>query len=119
MMRYDAVGVPRRRPEIAPGTSPSPLVQELVAGRIQFGGDQLSTALPHRFCHVQPAMRLLIEPGSKLRRRDFPGAEALTPRRRELESMRRLQQGGPGALSALAAHHRGAPLPRDGEARSP
>jgi tripartite-type tricarboxylate transporter receptor subunit TctC len=25
----------------------APLVQELVAGRIQFGGDQLSTALPH------------------------------------------------------------------------
>jgi tripartite-type tricarboxylate transporter receptor subunit TctC len=25
----------------------APLVQELVAGRLQFGGDQLSTALPH------------------------------------------------------------------------
>jgi hypothetical protein len=43
----------------------------------------------------------LIEAGSKLRRRNFPGAEALTPRRREaLERMRRLQQGGRGALSA-------------------
>jgi tripartite-type tricarboxylate transporter receptor subunit TctC len=25
----------------------APLVQEMIAGRIQFGGDQLSTALPH------------------------------------------------------------------------
>ncbi|SHI35811.1 Tripartite-type tricarboxylate transporter, receptor component TctC [Roseomonas rosea] len=33
--------------EHVPFRGAAPLVQELVAGRIQFGGDQLSTALPH------------------------------------------------------------------------
>ena len=33
--------------EHVPFRGAAPLVQELIAGRIQFGGDQLSTALPH------------------------------------------------------------------------
>jgi tripartite-type tricarboxylate transporter receptor subunit TctC len=33
--------------EHVPFRGAAPLVQEMVAGRIQFGGDQLSTALPH------------------------------------------------------------------------
>jgi tripartite-type tricarboxylate transporter receptor subunit TctC len=33
--------------EHVPFRGAAPMVQELVAGRIQFGGDQLSTALPH------------------------------------------------------------------------
>ncbi|MFH5926048.1 Bug family tripartite tricarboxylate transporter substrate binding protein [Roseomonas xinghualingensis] len=46
-----ACEVLKRDAEIAmehvPFRGAAPLVQEMVAGRIQFGGDQLSTALPH------------------------------------------------------------------------
>jgi tripartite-type tricarboxylate transporter receptor subunit TctC len=68
--------------EHVPFRGAAPLVQEMVAGRIQFGGDQLSTALPHvRGGTLKPMATLAAERTAALpdvptvREQGFPNME--------------------------------------------
>ncbi|MCR0982880.1 Bug family tripartite tricarboxylate transporter substrate binding protein [Roseomonas populi] len=68
--------------EHVPFRGAAPLVQEMVAGRIQFGGDQLSTALPHvRGGALKPMATLAAQRSSALpdvptvREQGFPNME--------------------------------------------
>ncbi|HEY8611182.1 MAG TPA: tripartite tricarboxylate transporter substrate binding protein, partial [Roseomonas sp.] len=101
------------RMEHVPFRGAAPLVQEMVAGRIQFGGDQLSTALPHvRAGSLRPMATLAAQRSAALpdvptvREQGFPNMELrgwngfFAPARTPEPVIARLQR----EIAAAAAH---------------
>lgn len=99
--------------EHVPFRGAAPLVQDMLAGRISFGGDQLSTALPHvRANTLKPVATLSAQRARALpdvptvREQGFPNAELLgwngffAPARTPAATLARLHR----EIAAAAAH---------------